>query len=217
MARSPFEITRQLEEGRVSITPLGVVALTAGEELPLRSLAIQGVLGKIQNAQAIWLDASAAPRSVRVLNQKTRQYVVFPPGSAGWQPMVIPTDATELQLLCAATCEVGLAVSSFPFITSLDNIGEINNVPDSRRVDINAVASDTKLLDANSRRKGYTAYNEGPDTLYLLENDGVASASNYTVILYAGDYFETPFNYGGEVRGIFSGTDGGVRITEYDS
>lgn len=216
MAQTPFQTARPLVSTSVAITPLGLLTLQAGTVFDFRTLQAQSSLGKIANSQSIWLDCSDAPRRVRVLNQKTRQYVIYPPGSAGWQPMIISSDATELQILCEAACVVGMAVSSYPFVTSLENSGEINAILDSRRVDVQAVSADVQLLPANIRRAGFSVWNDSEDTLYLLANSGVASQTNFTAILASQAYYETPVNYGGEVRGWWNGVNGGARITEYE-
>lgn len=216
MTNTPFQTTRPLVQANVAITPLGVLSLQAATVFDFRTLQAQSALGKIANSQSVWLDCSDAPRRVRVLNQKTRQYVIYPPGSAGWQPMIIAADATELQILCEAACEIGMAVSSYPFVTSLVNSGEINGTLDSRRVDVAASLTDVQLLPPNIRRSSFSIWNDSQDTLYMLANDGVASGSNFTVIIAPSGYYETPVNYGGEVRGIWNGTHGGARITEYE-
>lgn len=68
------------------------------------------------------------------------------------------------------------------------------------------------LREANAHRQMLTVFNEGPGTLYVLYGDGVASTTNYSVVLLPYTVLELPF-YQGEVRAIFSGA-GTAKITE---
>lgn len=78
-----------------------------------------------------------------------------------------------------------------------------------------AATSDTLILAANANRRGATVYNDAAlATLRLLLGSTAASATNYTLPIAAGGYFEVPFGYTGEVRGIWTLAVGNARITE---
>lgn len=72
---------------------------------------------------------------------------------------------------------------------------------------------DAQLLAANANRRGFTVWNEGAGILYLSLGTAAASLTNYTVQIAAGGYYEAPFGYTGEVRGIF-GAAGTARVKE---
>jgi len=62
------------------------------------------------------------------------------------------------------------------------------------------------LLAANPLRTGFSVRNSsGTATLYLLANTtgGVVSATNHTVAIYPGYYYEDPYRYVGDVYGVW--------------
>ena len=75
-------------------------------------------------------------------------------------------------------------------------------------------ASSVTILAANSGRKGATITNDSTQVLYLLYSTGTASATNYSVQLAAGAYWELPFNYTGQLTGIWASANGNARVTE---
>jgi len=85
-----------------------------------------------------------------------------------------------------------------------------------------SAAADTLLLVANVNRKGATIYNDSnTGQLYVLLGTTVASNANFTVLLDKagggpgiGGYYEVPFGYTGQIRGIWSVASGNARITE---
>ena len=68
------------------------------------------------------------------------------------------------------------------------------------------------LKSSNSNRKVLTIYNEGAGNLHVLYGSGTASATNYSVKLFSGDYLEID-KYTGQVNAIFA-TAGTARVTE---
>lgn len=77
----------------------------------------------------------------------------------------------------------------------------------------------TSLLASNTSRLGATFFNEQATdgsgaTLYLLLDAAVASLTNYTSQVPPNAYYEVPYGYTGEVRGIWSAAAGDVRVTE---
>jgi hypothetical protein len=77
-------------------------------------------------------------------------------------------------------------------------------------------ASDVVILAAsvNNQRKGFTVYNDSTAILYLLLANAVSSATNYTVQMAAGSYYESPYQYNGIVKGIWASANGNARVTE---
>lgn len=75
-------------------------------------------------------------------------------------------------------------------------------------------ASSVTILTANPARKGAMMFNESTQILYLKLAASAASATSYTVQLAAGAYYEVPFSYTGEMRGIWASANGSARVTE---
>ena len=84
----------------------------------------------------------------------------------------------------------------------------------SSKSSVAASVSDTLLLAANSSRKGGTVYNDSSAILYLSLGTVAASTSSYTLQCAAASYYEFPFGYIGEVRGIWAAASGNARVTE---
>jgi len=79
---------------------------------------------------------------------------------------------------------------------------------------VNALASSTTLLTSNSNRLGYSVYNDSTSILYL-KNGTTASNTSYTLQVPANGYYECPFNYTGNVDGIWVSATGAARVVEY--
>ena len=79
-----------------------------------------------------------------------------------------------------------------------------------------SAAADTLVLAANANRQGAAITNTDENPLRLLLSTGVASATNFTVSVASGGYYEVPFGYTGQIRGIWDadGT-GGALVTEF--
>lgn len=77
-------------------------------------------------------------------------------------------------------------------------------------------ASSVTVLAArtDAARIGSTVFNDSTAILYLLLDSAAASATNYTVQVAAGGYYETPANYQGQLTGIWSAANGNARVTE---
>jgi hypothetical protein len=93
------------------------------------------------------------------------------------------------------------------------------NIPNnsaSSTVATSVAASTTSvaLLASNSNRKGATFWNVSADTL-RLECGATASATLFTALLGSGDFFELPFGYTGAVSGVWTGTNGDVKVREF--
>lgn len=222
MAQQPFpgqQTIRPAGFDNVAIVPLGTLTLAGGVSQGYQALAQQGVLGQIANLQSVWCDASLATAHIKILNQKTRQYAVWPKGSVGWTPLLIGNDATQLIFSCDDDAVIGLAASNYPFVSALQDLGEVPSANTSRRTDFAAALASAVMLPLNNNREGFSVWNDSPtDTLYLLAapaSAGAASSVNFTIKIAPAGYYEQPFHYGGEVRGAWSGTSGGARVTEF--
>lgn len=198
----------------IGVTPIGSIDLVAGVPFDFTALINSSIRGLVGNVQSIWCDATRASSQVTILNDTTKQYAIFPAGSFGWQSF-LATTPLRFRLRCLVNATIGLSVSSSVMPWAIHDGGLIHSPISSRRVDIVAAIADTQFLTGNSGREGFSVWNESTDTLYLLLNDGVSSLINYTVQMGPGNYFESAYRYGGEVRGIWTGTNGGARITEF--
>lgn len=220
MANPPqiFQRTAPVSQNVLDMTPLGTFVVPAGAGFtPVGALVQPGILGNIADVQSIWCDASAASDPVFIRNAQTRQYVIFPPGASGIQNLLLKKDANQFEISCLGGASISLAVSSFVLAAVVADAGIIqSSITTPTRVDVNAAVADTLILAANAERQGYGVWLEGAATFYLLNGTSPASTTNYSVIMQPGNnYFESPFRYGGEVRGFWSAAVGGVRVTEY--
>lgn len=79
---------------------------------------------------------------------------------------------------------------------------------------VTAAAADTLLLAANTARRGATVYNDSTAALSLSLGTAAASATAFTVKVPASGYYEVPFGYSGQIRGIWAAANGAARVTE---
>lgn len=75
-------------------------------------------------------------------------------------------------------------------------------------------AASVSLLPANTARKGATIYNDSSANLYVRLAAAAASNANFTLLMSGSSYYEVPFGYNGEIRGIWDSATGNARITE---
>lgn len=75
-------------------------------------------------------------------------------------------------------------------------------------------ASSVTILASNANRLGAAVYNDSTAILYLLLGSATASATVYTVQIGQGGYYEVPFNYTGQLTGIWASANGNARVTE---
>jgi len=74
-------------------------------------------------------------------------------------------------------------------------------------------ASNVTLLATNSNRLGATIYNDSSKNLYI-KLGATASTTSFTTIISSMGYYEVPFNYTGQIDGIWAAANGNARITE---
>jgi hypothetical protein len=75
-------------------------------------------------------------------------------------------------------------------------------------------ASSVTILASNAVRLGACIYNDSTQILYLLLGTGPASNSVYTLQMVSQSYFEVPFNFTGQITGIWASANGNARVTE---
>lgn len=81
-----------------------------------------------------------------------------------------------------------------------------------------AAAPDVIILRLNNTRSAASLYNDSAAILYLLLSDrGAASTTNYSLQVPPNGYYEVPFGYTGQIRGVWSSTTGTLRVTEFTS
>lgn len=206
--------------GGFSVTPVGTINLVAGVEQDVESLLTQALRNLQGDIQSVWLDASAATAPVIARAQSSRQYAVWPPGSIGWQPLTIAQPA-RLQLFSTdAVANLGVAVGSgivaqSPFNAGLLKArGGVNATPSV----FSALSTPQTLSDQSGLRSGCSITNASPSPLYCLEgtNGSLVSTTNASVIVPAGGFFETAFDTGCVITGIWPvGATGGAFVTEF--
>jgi hypothetical protein len=74
-------------------------------------------------------------------------------------------------------------------------------------------ASNVTLLASNANRLGATIFNDSVASLYV-KFGATASVTSFTIRMSSGSYYELPFNYTGQIDGIWSAATGSARITE---
>lgn len=78
---------------------------------------------------------------------------------------------------------------------------------------VTGTGASISVLAANANRKGASVNNLSGVSVSLRLEAAAASAANATVTLAAGQYYETPFGYTGEIRGIWA--SGNITVTEF--
>lgn len=76
---------------------------------------------------------------------------------------------------------------------------------------VDSTTTSTRLRTSGSGQ-GACVRNTDANVLYLLLDSGTASATNHTVALVQDSYFETPFDYEGEINGVWAGNGSGAAL-----
>lgn len=74
-------------------------------------------------------------------------------------------------------------------------------------------AASVTLKALNASRLGLTIENDSTQVLYVKFGT-TAAATDYTVKMVAGAYYEVPFNYTGRIDGLWSSANGAAYVTE---
>lgn len=77
---------------------------------------------------------------------------------------------------------------------------------------VSSSAASSAILAANTARKGATITNTDANTLRVLLSAGTASATNYTVPIASGGYYEVPYGYTGQIVGIWDADGTGAAL-----
>lgn len=216
----PVQRTASLPQGQISITPLGTFLIPADTALdarytPLNVLVQPGILNQVRDVQSVWVDASSAIDPVIVRNVQTRQYMRWPPGSFGWQNLLAKADALQLEFYSFSAVTISMCVADGLLASYVIDGGLTKSSPYSTVTRVTAAAADTSLLAQNTQRQGATLFNDSTATAKVLLGAGAASATNYSYEMTPRATLETPYKYGGRIRGIWSAANGAMQITEY--
>jgi hypothetical protein len=108
------------------------------------------------------------------------------------------------------------ATASTPVVLASDQsaIPVVTSSATATRSDVTSVATNTTLLASNASRKGAIIFNDSTKNLFVRFGAGAATATDFTTLLRAGDNYEVPFGYTGQIQGIWSVANGAARITE---
>lgn len=111
--------------------------------------------------------------------------------------------------------EVGLFVDSTGALLTSTTIAALTSTT-ATTTTVADTASSTTILASNANRRGASVSNDSSAVLYLLLGSGTASATNYTVRLAQYGYYEVPYNFTGQLTGIWATDpgDGAARVTE---
>ena len=77
-------------------------------------------------------------------------------------------------------------------------------------------AADVLLLASNASRLGATVFNDSSALLYLGLGTTAVTTTNYTAKVFPNGYYEAPYRFTGQIRGIWATDpgDGGAKVTE---
>jgi hypothetical protein len=115
-------------------------------------------------------------------------------------------DGSPVQVTTANPLPVSLLASvPLSVASTRSSTGTESNVAGS--------ASSVTLLASNANRLGATIYNDSTANLYV-KLGATASATSFTILLAANDYYEVPFGYTGIIDGSWASATGNARITE---
>ena len=77
-----------------------------------------------------------------------------------------------------------------------------------------ASASSVSVLASNAARLGATLYNDSGVSCFVKLGT-TASATDFTVKMAAGSYYEVPFGYNGIIHAIWGSATGNMRASEF--
>lgn len=106
-----------------------------------------------------------------------------------------------------------------PFISTNSAGTPIASPANSTYANVSDQATATSCLASNSTREGARFYNDSTVVAYLLEDEGTASATNFTVKMNPGDLYILPVNTSGVYTDAVSciwasDASGAMRVTE---
>lgn len=101
-----------------------------------------------------------------------------------------------------------------PFSPAVTAINTAANITGSGAASVASAASDTLILAANANRRGAAVFNDSTAVLSLSLGTTAASSTVFTVKIASQGYYEIPFGYAGQIRGIWASANGFARVTE---
>ena len=99
----------------------------------------------------------------------------------------------------------------------VDSGGGSSSSTTATRTQVADTNTDALILASNTSRVGASIQNDSSAVLYLALGTVAATTTDYSVRMVQYSYFEVPFGYKGQIRGIWATDpgDGAARITEY--
>lgn len=119
---------------------------------------------------------------------------------------VVPSGAWSVQVSGTAAAPVFVATTgSVPTKEVRAGTAALTNVASS--------LSNQTLLAANANRLGAAIYNDSTANLFV-KLGATASSTSFTLKMAAGGYYEVPFQYTGQIDGLWDAANGAARVTE---
>lgn len=218
MVAQPFQRNAAVQVGTIGVVPLGSFSIPANAWTNLWALVQPAIRAQVTDIQSVWCDATAAYDQVVIRNAQTRQYVIFAPGSYGWDLLMLRTDAALMEVYCFSATTISLTVTSAVVAPQRAQGLAVRSSPYSNFSIVASVNTATTLLAANPARHGFAIFNDSTQILRVLLTDtanATVSSSNVTKNLAAAEYYVGPSDYGGVVQGIWAAVNGNARITEF--
>lgn len=108
------------------------------------------------------------------------------------------------------------SANSTPVVIASDQAAIATLTPTSAtatRSDVASSATSVTVLASNASRKGAIIFNDSTKILYMKFGT-TASATDFTVKMMPGDYYEIPFGFTGRLDGLWASVNGNARVTE---
>lgn len=120
----------------------------------------------------------------------------------------LPRPRIKSENLVWSVAQLKWVVMTQPGAAAVATTATVTAVPDN--------AASVTLVAANSSRIGASVTNDSSAKLYV-KTGTTATATDYTVPLVSGAYWEAPYGYTGRIDGIWASdpNDGAARVTEY--
>lgn len=213
------EVVREIEVTNQPVQELENI----GEALTEVKKAIKGIkLAPVINVEAPKKETVVVPAPNVVLQEKELDYEKLSKAIASEMPGIDYKKLSEVLVkeMAGMVITSGGKGGSVPTVSA----SGIRSVPTVGAKSLSSTSSavedtdsSTIILNSNSSRLGATILNDSSSTLYLLLGLGDASETNYTVKIIQNGYYEVPFNYAGQISGVWATdpNDGGARITEF--
>jgi hypothetical protein len=204
------------------------IAFPGGTAPVLVDLTLADDLGFIDKAQGIFIDNTGAV-GIALRIPGVEQIIRIPPLSQYTGPIALPRDLRTLLFTSNEAKSVRIIIFNVPLPLAIYNTtgtvtaqitGTVTVQPvqsaTATRSNVGAAAADTLILASNAARDGGSVFNDSASaTLYLSLGTGAASLTSYSVAMTPQSYFEIPYQFTGELRGIWSAAVGAARVTEY--